>query len=198
MKSRVYPVIAVMIVGVLITMTWWNTTQRSSVKTGAIVAHDVAQLVSIFERIDRECDIISFDYQKNPINFLNVKKFTGSEVGPMNLGHPDKWQGPYLEDNPTIQGKEYQIVRTNAGHFITPGHGVRLPNGKVIGGDIVLDEAADINSMMTDDQQLQWDGKSLAAPLSISHNVLGDLPLERMVSLPANMPAESSVRLAKR
>ena len=62
-----------------------------------MIAQEVVQLRDIFHRIHKTCVIIDFDEQKNHINFLNVEKFTGSEVGPMNLAHPEKWEGPYLE-----------------------------------------------------------------------------------------------------
>ena len=64
-----------------------------------------------------------------------VKSFEGSEVGSLNLAYPKKWQGPYLGDNPTFQGKAYQIIRTKNGYFVTPGDGIMLPNGLVIGRD---------------------------------------------------------------
>jgi hypothetical protein len=96
----------------------------------------------------------------------------------MNVAHPEKWEGPYLQDNPTMLGQEYQIVRTLKGHFITPGEGVRLPNGKVIGKDIILDEDADIASMMLDVNSLRFKDKPLAAPLNIrqfeSHGVTAE------------------------
>ncbi|MGB8367070.1 MAG: hypothetical protein WCD44_01815, partial [Candidatus Babeliales bacterium] len=72
-----------------------NLFYRAKVTTGEMIAAEVVQLHDIFQRIHQTCQIISFDYQKNRINFLNVKSFTGSEVGPMNLVHPAKWEGPY-------------------------------------------------------------------------------------------------------
>ena len=65
----------------------------------------------------RSFSIYGFDYQKNPINFLNIKSFEGSEVTSMNLTFPDQWEGPYLSDNPTIQQKDYLIVKTKKGYL---------------------------------------------------------------------------------
>ena len=134
---------------------------------GDIIDSDVKKLVVIFEQINNTCIISSFDYQKNPINFLNVERFTGSEVGPMNLVHPDKWEGPYVKDNLTVQSIEYQVVRTKFGYFITPGEGVVLPNGKIIGKDIILDESADILKMAGDENYLRYNNEPLAAQLSL-------------------------------
>jgi len=144
-----------------------NVFYRSKHTTGNLIAREVVQLHNIFQRIHQTCQIIDFDYQKNRINFLNVKSFTGSEVGPMNLVYPNKWEGPYLEDNPTIQAIEYQVVQTKKGYFITPGDKVKLPNGKIVGKDINLDEDADIAVMMGDKDMLMFEGKSLAMPLTL-------------------------------
>src|SRR5579871_2309057 len=95
--------------------------------TGFLINQEIQRLQRIFERIDDACTITGFDYQKNPINFLTIKKsgFVGSEVGSMNLAHPEAWEGPYVQDNPVIQGQVYQLVVTNKGVFITPGNGVK-------------------------------------------------------------------------
>ncbi len=85
----------------------------------------------------------------------------------MNLIYPNKWEGPYLEDNPTIQAIEYQVVRTKKGYFITPGDNVRLPNGKIVGKDIKLDEGVDITAMMNDENMLMFKGESLAMTLTL-------------------------------
>lgn len=152
---------------VFIGLAIFNFKFRLKETVGAVIARDIEKLQQIFERIDQECGIIGFDHQKNPINFLNVKSFSGSEVGSMNLSHPDKWAGPYLADNPVVQNKEYQIVRTQKGYFITPGDGVQLPNGKVVGKDILLDENADIKRMMVDEEVFYYEDESLAAQLRL-------------------------------
>lgn len=141
---------------------------RSKALATNVIAEDIQKLGTIFDEINRQCEIISFDYQQNPINFLNVGSFTSSEVGPMNLARADKWRGPYVADNPTIQGKEYMVVRTKKGYFITPGNGVKLPNGKVIGQDIMLNEDADIDAMMRNPNALLINDKAMAMPLKLS------------------------------
>ncbi|MBS1986669.1 hypothetical protein JST99_01915 [Candidatus Dependentiae bacterium] len=144
------------------------------VHIASMMVQDVAQLKEIFERIEKTCGILSFDYQANPINFLTIKKdgFVGSEIGSMNLAYPQQWQGPYLLDNPTMQNKEYEVVSTSKGYFIVPGRGVKLPNGKIVGVDIILDENADIVAMMSDQNKLMFDGKPLAAALVTEKTVI--------------------------
>jgi len=155
------------------------------VRTGQdqIISKEVVQLVEIMKRIDKKCKIIDFDSQKNPINFLNVTKFVGSEVGSMNLTYPDQWEGPYLKDNFTIQEKEYQIVQTKKGYFITPGDGVHLGNGKVVGKDIILDENADIAAMMRDKNALMFEGKALAAPLPVGASTAHEVLLKNIIRM---------------
>jgi hypothetical protein len=147
--------------------TFFDTLYRAKDDAGLMMAAEVVRLRDIFHRIHKTCEIIDFDAQKNPINFLNVAKFTGSEVGPMNLVHAEKWEGPYLQDNPTIYKISYQVVSTKKGYYVTPGDGVELPNKKVIGKDIVLDQKANIDAMMVNDQELMYKDRPLAARLEL-------------------------------
>ncbi len=139
---------------------------RADIGTGTVVADDVKKLSAIFDRINKKCGILGFDEQQNVINFLNVAKFAGSEVGSMNLVYPDKWEGPYIGDHPEIQGKEYMVVRTKQGYFITPGNGVKLPSGEIIGKDLILDEDADIEGMILT-RKLYFKGRPLVARIDI-------------------------------
>lgn len=139
---------------------------RADIGTGTIIADEVKKLSAIFDRINKKCVILGFDEQQNVINFLNVTKFVGSEVGSMNLAYSEKWEGPYVANNPEIQGKEYMVVRTKQGHFITPGNEVQLPSGAVIGKDLILDENADIEGMIAS-HKLSFRGRSLATKINI-------------------------------
>ena len=154
--------------GLLVGLTCLNFFLEKRQSDGSIVREHLALLHKTFKKIDATCGILSFDKQQNTINFLNVGTFSGSEVGPMNLVYPDKWEGPYLPDNPTMQGIEYLVVRTKADYFITPGNDVRLPNDEVVGEDIVLSEDADIASLANDPDGLSFDGKPLAIKLDLA------------------------------
>lgn len=129
------------------------------------MSSDVEQLATTFKKIDETAVILDFNSPKSVINFLNVKKggFAGSEVGPMNLVRPDKWQGPYFLDNPMIQNKEYQVVKTQAGYYIIPGDGVILPNGKVVGKDLIIENTTDISALTQEGNALNYQGRPLAA-----------------------------------
>ncbi len=151
----------------LCVVSFINFYYRSEYVTGTMISQEVKRLGGIFQAIHQRCKILGFDNQQNLINFLNVEKFVGSEVGPMNLKYPEKWDGPYLKDNPTIQTKEFMVVHTQQGYFVTPGNGVRLPSGKVIGKDIVFDESADIGQMIQD-RLLVFKKRALAQRLNLN------------------------------
>lgn len=136
--------------------------------TDRLIAHDVLYLQHIFQEIDQTCGIRDFEHDKNVINFLNTNTFIGSQVGPMNLRYPKKWQGPYVKDNPSIQDKDYQIVQATKGYFIAPGDGVHLSNGKIIGTDIVLDEHTNFDLLLEKGGLLRSrENFALAVPLEL-------------------------------
>ena len=167
----------------LIVMALFNWRVTSKEYLADLISRDISTLASIIERIDKDCKILSFDYQKNKINFLTVKTFVSSEVGPLNLAYQDKWKGPYLDDNPSYQGKNYILVKTKQGYFVTPAEDVTLPNGNIIGKDIMLDENADIDEMIKNEKQLRFNNKPLAVKLKLSTSTapaLTQLPLERI------------------
>jgi hypothetical protein len=94
-----------------------------------------------------------------------VKSFEGSQVGPLVLAYPAKWEGPYLSVNPTIQDKFYEIMRVKGGVFVLPGTGVTLPNGKVIGKDFQINKRTDVEMMLEKDGLLRYGDKVLAGKL---------------------------------
>lgn len=161
--SRSIIVLGIIILAAIFTINIWYKKGQSHAE---IIANDISKLIGIFQQINTQCMITGFDLTKNSINFLNVTKFVGSEVGAMNLAYPDKWQGPYLKDNPTVQGIEYQIARTNQGYFIIPGDGVTLPNGKVVGKDIIINADTDITKLMESEDGFSYKKLTFAAPLN--------------------------------
>lgn len=166
-RSSLMPVLAITLFCIFIVIAIFNTFVSTRDYEGEIIERDVNKIANAIMQVEKDCKIYSVESQKNSINFLNVKSFAGSKVGPINLKHPERWQGPYMELNPSMQSKEYLLVRTKKGYFVTPGDGVKLPNGRVIGVDIKVDENSDIEAMMKNDQQLAFKSKALAAPLAI-------------------------------
>jgi len=167
---RLYPIVAIAIICGLIGFSIFTFRARKAHDKGLILSQDIARLACIFQKIDATAGIAGFDFAKNEINFLNIKKdgFVGSEVGSMNLIRPARWEGPYVTEVSSLQEQNYMIVHTKQGYFIAPRDGVQLPNGKVIGKGIILDENVDIESMMQDNSLLAHNGAPLAAKINIS------------------------------
>ena len=164
------PILTIVIFIVLFIFSILHLLKQSRTFSDQLIVDEVQRLSTIFQKIDGECKIIGFRHQKNYIDFLTIERFAGttSEVGAMDLMLPKNWHGPYVQENPVVQEKLYQIVRTKKGYFIAPGDGVKLSSGKTVGVDIVLDESADIKGLVNDPKGLQFQGKPLALPLSIS------------------------------
>ncbi|MFC1894821.1 hypothetical protein ACFLYH_02635 [Candidatus Dependentiae bacterium] len=137
----------------------------------AIIVKDVKKIVLALDMIDRDCSILGFEGQSNNVDFLNVKKFSGSEVGCLHLAYPKKWRGPYLLDNPTYSGKTYQIIKTKEGYFVVPGEGVKLPNGFQVGKDFKLTHKTDISRMLLNNGKLNYKGRPLGLKLKF---IVGD------------------------
>ncbi|MGC2310430.1 MAG: hypothetical protein WA432_02310 [Candidatus Babeliaceae bacterium] len=161
-------ILSVFMGGILILLlgiSFYNVFYQEKGLTDVLIAEHIKKLSEIFKKIDDVCGIIDFDHDKNYIDFLNVKSFSGSEVGSMNLKHPEKWQGPYLPENLTMQEQPYMIVKTKKGFFIVPGEGVKLANGKIIGKDMVFTHDTDIAKLMFDTNALLFNDQPLAAPV---------------------------------
>lgn len=159
--------------------------------TAHIIADDVVHLGHIFERIDSTAGIVGFDKQKNPVDFLTLTKneLYDAHAGSMKLAYPDKWQGPYLDQNPKIQNRFYQVIKTNRGYYIVPGDGVKLPNGLVIGKDIRIDLSSNIACMVDaqGESATMYDNKSLiAGPFQFT----GGIASERLTPLQEEMAQE--------
>ena len=165
-RGSLIPCSAITLFCIFVIIAIFNTFVSSREYEVDIIDRDVTQLADTLKKIEKDCKIIRFEKQKNSINFLNVKSFVGSQVGPLNLKHPERWAGPYMDRNPSMQGKEYLLIRTKKGYFVTPGEGVKLPNGKVVGTDIKLDENADIEAMMKDEKQLVYKGEGFSGSIS--------------------------------
>lgn len=177
------PILTIVLLAVLVGISVFSLVYKSNSNTVALIDNDLNLLVDAFTRIDQDCRIVHFDYALNTINFLNVTAFVGTEVGAIHVAFPERWKGPYMKENPMIQGQEYMVVVTHQGCFITPGTGVRLPNGKVMGIDIVLNEDADIESMMKPDGLLNYKDKPLAAKLNVGATVFEQALREHLISL---------------
>jgi hypothetical protein len=153
-------------------LTWYQFTKEARIIINKVILEDLGKLKIIFDRINSDCGILGFEHEKNYIDFLTVKSFVSSEIGAMNLIMPEKWQGPYVQENPSLQSKKYEIVKTKKGYYIMPGAGVQLSNGKIMGSDIIITPATDIDALLRQEDGLVYQGNPLVAEVSMHKKTL--------------------------
>ncbi len=132
---------------------------------GSVISDDLAHIERVLNQVDKECNILSIRTERAVLDFFTVVKFAGSTVGCLNLAHPKKWKGPYMKQNPSVQGKLYEVVGTKEGYFVIPGYGVKLPNGLVMGKDIAIRYDTQLADMLKPGGMLSYDGKPLGLQL---------------------------------
>lgn len=160
------------IVIILITLyAGYTFFQEKTVHGGSLIQNDIAQIVSILKQIDSSCDILSIRSGRNPIDFLQVEKFASSEIGPLNLAHPNNWAGPYLQDNLTYDERPYDLIATKKGFYVVPGYGARLPNGTIMGHELMLTQRSNIDELIEPGGKLFFDNRAFAQKLDF---VIGD------------------------
>lgn len=171
-------IVAIIVIGGALSFTIYQFYKQSRLATDRIITEHIEQLVTAYTKIEEDCEILHILHERNYIDFLNVRSFSGSEVGSLNLVRPERWSGPYMLDNPTMQGKLYEIVHIKGGYYIVPGQGVKLTNGKVIGKDIIFDNTTDMNALIKS-ADLVYQDKPLVAPMPSKERVVApDLLME--------------------
>jgi len=163
----------------LLLVFFYRVFQDRSMVLVSTIHDDLVKIEKILGTIDRDCNILSIRSSSALIDFLTVEKFSGSMVGCLNLAHPKKWKGPYLRQNPTIQGHLYEIVHTKEGYFLIPGRGTKLPTGVVLGQDIPLTYKTGLSDMLKPGGIMSYKGQSLGIQLKFKvgdWNLKGSAP----------------------
>lgn len=156
-----FTIFSVALISVLFIIFLVKTAKDKPYQLAAIIESDLKIIEESLNKIDKECNILGFNYDNVRVDFLNVKAFSGSSVGCINLAYPKKWQGPYVPRNPTLQGKFYEIIRAKDGIYLTPGMGITLPNGLVMGQDVKITPDTKISELISSGGPLNYNGKSL-------------------------------------
>lgn len=132
----------------------------------SVMHNDMNRIEKILKHIDTSCEILGTQGGSAAIDFLTIKTFTGSMVGGVDLAHPKNWQGPYLEQNPTMQGRFYELAKAKDGYFIVPGKNVMLPNGVVMGRDLIVSHKNTVEKHTKTGGLLNYKGVKLAVKAS--------------------------------
>lgn len=165
MFKKYFPIFSGAILFLLTVFFLYRTYKTQPVFETSVITEDISIIINALNRIDKTCNILSIKNKQNSVDFLNVVKFVGSEVGCLNLAYPENWEGPYALDNPTVQGKLYEIIKTREGYFVVPGQGVELPNDLVIGKDFEISLESDIEKMLQPGGPLTYKDFTLGAKL---------------------------------
>ena len=163
--KKYFPIFSIILLFSLLLFFLFRTYQEKPLFVSSVIINDIKMIVSSLNKIDKRCNILSLKNDRNYVDFLNVEKFVGSEVGCLNLAYPKKWDGPYVNDNPTITGKLYEIVRFGVSYFVLPGSGVKLPNGLVVGKDFDYGSSIKVEEMLDVGGCLNFEGQSLGEKL---------------------------------
>jgi hypothetical protein len=170
---KLYTIIGIIVVTAFVALSMKDTVYRWYQVTAQDITQDLQTLQVVFNKINSSCVITGFDNEKNQINFLTVAAFAGSQVGSMNVENPAGWQGPYMQENLTAQGKEYQIVHAKDGYFILPGDGVVLPTHKIMGQDVTVSGRVAVQPLLA--TEFTYKGKPLAVQVTIGKESTSDV-----------------------
>jgi hypothetical protein len=160
-----YPLIGVFMVTVLLV---WSIAgiMRNNPDAVALCLHEnLRQIALAFQKIDTDCSIVEIDGSCHEINFLTQGEPQGNELGCLTLAYPDQYKGPYLQKDVCYQKKLYEMICADDGFFIVPGKGSRLPNGYVMGKDIVITQQTKMKKLLKEGAPLRYKGIALAIPL---------------------------------
>jgi hypothetical protein len=163
---RHFSIFSSLILLVLLALFIYKVMHNRAYYLSSVIEQDVTIIAKVLASIDKDCGILSLSREHLPVNFLTVKSFVGSSVGGLNLAYPQKWQGPYLQINPTHQERFYDLIQTNEGLFLLPGLGVSLPSGLVMGRDVKPGFDVSIKKMLEKGGVLNHDGSLLGLQLN--------------------------------
>ena len=159
---RYFSVFSATLLGLLLCVVVGKILYNKPYYLSAVITRDLQDIEQVLATIDKDCNILTLVQDRVSIDFLTVKNFAGSMVGGINLAYPDKWKGPYLPRNPMLQGHFYELVKARDGLFVIPGYGTKLPNGKIIGKDVVINKHTEVLPLIQEKNLLNYHGDPLA------------------------------------
>ena len=166
-----FPLMSASVIGILLLLFIHQIILERPYLYTAIIQSDLEKISRSLNQIDKKCTILDIKSDRTVLNFLNVEKFNGNEIGGIELQNPEHWHGPYALENPMIQSHCYELVRCRDGFYIVPGIGVRLPSGKIMGKDIVVNEQVNGAELLSKGQPLNYEGYLLARELMLGQEI---------------------------
>jgi hypothetical protein len=164
--ARHFTLFSTVLFAALLGLFVYKAVNHRSYYLSSVIAQDIENIAKAIAAIDKDCSIMGMESERLSINFLTVKSFVGQRVGGLALAYPQKWQGPYLQTNPTFKQHCYDLVQTGEGLFIIPGRDVQLPNGLVMDRDVKIDFTTSIKGMLAAKGPLNHNGSLLGLQLN--------------------------------
>lgn len=166
--NRYIPFFVVLVTTSLIMLASLRTIYRTSDFTAAIISNDLSCIAHALTKLHTSCTIVSFEREHSPLDFLTMPSLpTFAKNKHLTVAQPEKWRGPYLTEIPTVQGKAYEICRAYDGYFLIPGRGVQLPNGLVMGVDLIITPEILVAPLLSTGKALNYKGEQLAKKLDL-------------------------------
>ena len=126
------------------------------------VHKDLQHIARAVTAMDKDCRIVDMRVGIHLLTPLTQKLVSEHELSNTVFKYPENWRGAYLAKMPLIQGKPYQLLKTDKGLFVVPGSGVVLPNGMMVGRDIIWQAQTDVAALTRSGGPLFYRGVALA------------------------------------
>lgn len=173
LDKKSFPILSAFILVIIIGFFVYRHYKYTPLDLATLINSDLNRISEKLTEIDKQCSILDFLHDRNYVDFLTVQSFASSEIGGLNLAYPKNWKGPYLQTNPEIEGKLYEIIKAKDGYFIVPGRDVVLPNNKTIGKEVMLTNQTALLDLIRPGGDLHYNGLELARRLNF---IIGDWP----------------------
>ncbi len=90
---------------------------------------------------------------------------------------------PYLRDNPMIDNKNIKLLKTQSGYYVVPGDGVKLPNGKIMGTDLVIDKSTNMQQLIAEGGDLNYKNRPLSTFIPTASSRIAQLANDLIITI---------------
>lgn len=112
-----------------------------------LIQGDLNRIAQAVHALDRDCGIKNMRTGRYPLMPLTQYAWPSGQLHGMSVARPENWRGPYLPKVIALQGKPYELLKTNSSLYVVPGNGVTLPSGAIIGDTFSWCANTDVNAL---------------------------------------------------
>ncbi len=150
--------VTTLFITVLLVWVGFFTYSYMQYSAAAQIHSDMEQINKLLITIDKKCSLVDTLHNPQEITFFNRKDI--DEKSGLIVRYPERWSGPYSEQDFSYGGKPYSLLKKSSYMLIIPSCGTTLPSGAVIGNDISIDRSVTY-SEFTGDERMTHQGISL-------------------------------------